>query len=107
MGCRNGRWSPARSAQRHGPRWRHQATTASVNGSASLVYTLDSARESIGRQRATLGAAQHRLRAAAETSELRYESSARSLAWLTSADPARTASARPSAQAQQQISLFG
>jgi flagellin len=80
----------------------------SVNGSASLVDTLDSALESIGRHRATLGAAEHHLQAAAGTSELRYESSARSSDRLTSADPAATASAWRSAQVQQYaaISMF-
>ena len=89
-------------------RLRHRRHLTSVNVSASLVDTLDSALESIGCHRATLGAAEHRLQAAAETSELRLESWAHSLDRLTSADPAATASAWRSAKVQQYaaISMF-
>lgn len=81
---------------------------ASSAGSATMLDAIDGALESIGGHRATLGATQHRLQAAADTSDLRFENSARSYDRLTSADPAATASAWRAAQVQQYaaISMF-
>jgi flagellin len=80
----------------------------SAAGSASLVDAIDGALESVNGHRAALGASERRLQAAAETSDLRFESAARAHDTLTAADPAATASAWRSAQVQQYaaISMF-
>lgn len=81
---------------------------ASASGCAGLVDAIDGALESIGSHRATLGASEHRLQASADTSDLRFEGSARGYDALTAADPAASAGAWLAAQLRQYaaISMF-
>jgi len=74
---------------------------ATAGGSTAMVDAIDQALESLGTERAALGASQNRLEAVADTAALHYETAARVYDRLTSADPAATASQWRLAQVQQ------
>lgn len=74
-------------------------------GSGDMIDAIDKAMESIGQHRAQLGAAQNRLQAAADTSDLRFESSARAYDRLVSADVPSTSSSWQQAQVQQYAAI--
>lgn len=78
---------------------------ATAGGSQDMIEAIDEALESVGQHRATLGASERRLQAAADTSDLRYESTARSYARLTETDVAATSSAWRQAQVQQYAAI--
>lgn len=74
---------------------------ATTGGSRDMIEAIDDAIESVGQHRARLGASETRLQAAADTSDLRYESTARAYSRLTATDVAATSSSWHQAQVQQ------
>ena len=70
-----------------------------------VLDAIDDALKSIGQHRARLGASERRLEAAADTSDLRYESTARAYARLTATDVAATRSDWQQAQVQQYAAI--
>lgn len=78
---------------------------ATAAGSRGMVDAIDDAIESVGQHRAKLGASERRLEAAADTSDLRYESTARAYARLTATDVAATRSDWQQAQVQQYAAI--
>jgi flagellin len=78
---------------------------ATAGGSGDMIDAIDDALKSVGQHRAKLGAAEHRLEAAADTSDLRYESATRAYDRLVSADVAATSSSWHQAQVQQYAAI--
>lgn len=78
---------------------------ATAAGSQATLASIDDALESLGQHRAQLGASERRLQSAADTSDLRYESTARAYDRLAGADVAATASQWQQARVQQYASI--
>lgn len=83
-------------------------SVATADASQAALGSIDEALESIGQHRAGLGASERRLQAAADTSDLRFESAARAYERLAGADVAASASQWQQARVQQYaaISMF-